>query len=45
MDWRCGSSSKVPSLKGQIPKFKPQCHQKKKKRKKEKAYPVSSTTQ
>jgi hypothetical protein len=29
MDWRCGSSNKVPALQGQNSEFKPQSHQKK----------------
>jgi hypothetical protein len=28
MDWRCGSSDRVPALQAQSPKFKPQYHQK-----------------
>jgi hypothetical protein len=31
MDWKCGSSSRVPTLQMQSPEFKPQSHQKKKK--------------
>jgi hypothetical protein len=32
MDWRCGSSHRVPALQVQSPEFKPQSHQKKKKK-------------
>jgi hypothetical protein len=31
MDWRCGSSSRVPALQVQSPEFKPQFNLKKKK--------------
>jgi hypothetical protein len=36
MDWRCGSSNRIPALHVQSTEFKPQSHQKKKKGKKEK---------
>jgi hypothetical protein len=36
MDWRCGSSSRIPILQAQSPEFKPQSQLKKKKRKKKK---------
>jgi hypothetical protein len=32
MNWRCGSSNRVPALQVQSPDFKPQSHQKKKKK-------------
>jgi hypothetical protein len=32
MDWRCGLSSRVPGLQVPVPDFKPQSHQKKKKK-------------
>jgi hypothetical protein len=32
MDWRYGSSNRVPALQAQSPEFKPQTHQKKKKK-------------
>jgi hypothetical protein len=34
MDWRCGSSTRVPALQGQSPEFKPHSYLKKKKKKK-----------
>jgi hypothetical protein len=36
MDWRCGSSSRVPALQALSPEFKLQSHKKKKKKKKKK---------
>jgi hypothetical protein len=33
MDWRCGSSNRVPALQVQSPEFKAQFHQKKKRKK------------
>jgi hypothetical protein len=41
MDWRCGSSDRIPALQAQSPEFKPQSHQKKRKKRKETTLRVS----
>jgi hypothetical protein len=35
MDWRCGSTNRAPALQAQIPEFKTQSNQKKKRKKEE----------
>jgi hypothetical protein len=37
MNWKCGSSSRVPALQVQNPEFKPQSHQKKRKKERKKS--------